>query len=165
VPVSREGFDDWLAAVAPRLHRTAFLLTGDWALAQDLVQDACAVTWSKWPSIKPAAAEAFTRTVMARAASARWRRRWRGELPHAVLPEQAGSDPWAHVDRRESLRVALLALPPRQRAVLVLRFYDDLSEADTAAALGCALGTVKSAAARGLAALRASGLTADLEVL
>lgn len=163
--LTRDGFDDWLPAVAPRLHRTAFLLTGDWALAQDLVQDACAVTWSKWSSISAPAAEAYTRTVMARAAAARWRRRWRGEVPHARPPEHAATDPWEHVDRRESLRTALLELPPRQRAVLVMRFYDDLSEADTAAALGCALGTVKSATSRGLAALRACGIAADLEIL
>jgi RNA polymerase sigma-70 factor (sigma-E family) len=162
--VIRDGFDEWVSAVAPRLHRTAFLLTGDWGLGQDLVQDACAVTWSKWSSIAPAAAEAYARTVMARRASARWRRRWRGELPHAAPPEPPATDPWEQVDRRESLRTALLMLPPRQRAVLVLRFYDDLSEADTAAALGCAVGTVKSAAARGLAALRDSALMADLEV-
>lgn len=161
----REGFDDWLSAVAPRLQRTAFLLTGDWGLAQDLVQDACAVTWSKWSSISPQAAEAYTRTVMARGAAARWRRRWRVEMPHAEPPEHPGSDLWEHVDRRESLRAALLGLPPRQRAVLVLRFYDDLSEADTAAALGCALGTVKSAAARGPIALRATGIATDLEML
>lgn len=154
--MSREGFDDWVQNVAPRLHRAAFLLTGDWATAQDLVQHACAATWPRFEDLDHP--EAFARTVMARSAASWWRRRWRGEIPHGQLPEPAPDDPWPDVDRAAAVQRALLALPPRQRAVVVLRFLDDLSEAETAAALGWPVGTVKSTTARALSALRASGI-------
>ena len=159
--MDRAGFDEWVARAAPRLHRSAYLLTGDWALAQDLVQHACAACWPRFGALSDP--DAYARTVMVRTASAWWRRRWRGESPHAELPERPGADLWSEVDRRHVLAQALRGLPPRQRAVLVLRFYDDLSEADTAAALGWPVGTVKSTAARALQSLRAAGLD-DLEV-
>jgi RNA polymerase sigma-70 factor, ECF subfamily len=158
--VDRSGFDAWVSAAAPRLHRTAYLLVGDWASAQDLVQQACASTWSRWSSVE--APDAYARGVMARTASSWWRRRWHGETPTAELPD-GGSDPWDEVDRREVVGRALRALPPKQRAVVVLRFFDDLSEADTAAALGVPVGTVKSTTSRALAALR-TGELADPEV-
>ena len=159
--MDRDGFDEWVALTAPRLHRTAFLLTGDWALAQDLVQHACAATWPRFASLQHP--EAYARTVVARTASSWWRRRWRGEVPHDELPEQSAPDGWADVDRRTVLAAALRALPARQRAVLVLRFYDDLSEEAVAQALGWPVGTVKSTTSRALAALRTAGLD-DLEV-
>lgn len=159
--MERQGFDEWVSTAAPRLHRTAFLLTGDWALGQDLVQHACAATWPRFPALD--APEAYARTVMVRTATSWWRRRWRGEVPHRDVPEPAAGDPWADVDRRHVLAAALRVLPPRQRVVLVLRFYDDLSEADTATVLGWPVGTVKSTTARALASLRGVGLD-DLEV-
>lgn len=152
----REGFDEWVQTAAPRLHRAAYLLTGDWGTAQDLVQHACTVTWRRFDMLDDP--EGFARTVMARTASSWWRRKWHGEVPHGDLPEPAPDDPWSNVDRASAVRRALLALPPRQRAVVVLRFLDDLSEADAAAALGWPVGTVKSTTARALAALRAAGL-------
>jgi RNA polymerase sigma-70 factor (sigma-E family) len=161
VRVERDEFDEWVSAAAPRLHRTAFLLTGDWALAQDLVQHACAATWPRFASLEEP--EGYARTVMARTASSWWRRRWRGEVPHDQLPEQAATDAWPDVDRRHVLACALRALPAKQRAVLVLRFYDELSEGDTARALGWPLGNVKSTTSRALASLRSAGLD-DLEV-
>lgn len=154
-----EGFDEWVAATAPRLHRTAFLLVGDWALAQDLVQHACASTWSRWSSVE--SPEAYARSVMARTASAWWRRKWRGEVPTSSLPEPF-DDPWNDVDSRDAVGRALRSLPPKQRAVVVLRFFDDLSEADTATALGWPVGTVKSTTSRALAALRATDLSEEL---
>ncbi|MDP3711141.1 MAG: SigE family RNA polymerase sigma factor [Mycobacteriales bacterium] len=153
-----EGFDEWVAATAPRLHRTAYLLVGDWALAQDLVQHACASTWSRWSSVE--SPEAYARSVMARTASAWWRRTWRGEVPTDVLPESV-DDPWSDVDSRDAVARALRSLPSKQRAVVVLRFFDDLSEADTAAALGWPVGTVKSTTSRALAALRATDLSEE----
>ncbi len=159
--MDRDGFDEWVTAAAPRLHGSAFLLTGDWALAQDLVQHACAATWPRFASLREP--EAYARTVLVRTASSWWRRRWRGEVPYAQLPERPAGDLWGDVDRRQVVAAHLAALPARQRAVLVLRFYDDLPEADTAAALGWPIGTVKSTTARALAALRAAGLD-DLEV-
>lgn len=154
--MKREGFDGWVAAAAPRLHRAAFVLTGDWAVAEDLVQHACAATWPQFDRLDQP--EAFARAVMARTAASWWRRKWRGEVPHGELPEPAPQDPWDQVDRANAIRRALLALPARQRAVVVLRYLDDLSEADAAAALGWKVGTVKSTTARALAALRVAGL-------
>lgn len=151
------GFDDWVRSAAPRLHRAAYVLTGDWALAQDLVQHACAAAWPRFGSLD--SPDAFALKVMARTVSSWWRRKWRGEVSHAELPEQAGTDPWDAVASGAAVQTALLRLPPRQRAVLVLRFLADLSEADTAAALGWPHGTVKSTTARALSALRAQGLT------
>lgn len=159
--MERSGFDEWVARCAPRLHKTAYLLTGDWGLAQDLVQHACAACWPRFGSLTDP--DAYARTVMVRTATSWWRRRWRGEVPHDELPERVERDLWADVDRRQVVATALRALPSRQRAVLVLRFYDDLSEEATAAALSWPLGTVKSTTARALQALRATGLE-DLEV-
>lgn len=137
------------------LARTAFLLTGDWGKAEDLVQSALATTWTRWRSLRaPEAAEAYARRCMVRTATAWWGRRWRGEVPTAVLPDRPGESPYDAVDVADSVTRALAALTPRQRAVLVLRYFDDLSEADTAAALGCAVGTVKSTHSAALARLR-----------
>lgn len=152
-----DEFERWVASSAPALHRSAFLLTGDWATAQDLVQHACVETWAKWSSVETP--DAFARVVMARAASKWWRRRWRSDTTLDVVAEPGTvSDPFGDVDRQDALVRALQALPARSRAVLVLRFFDDLSEADTAAALGWPVGTVKSTTSRALAALRAAGL-------
>lgn len=83
-PVRRVGFDAWVQAAGPRLHRAAFLLTGD---SQDLAQHACAATWPRFDSLDEPVA--FARTVMARTASSWWRRKWRGEVPHGDIPEPA----------------------------------------------------------------------------
>ncbi len=138
------------------LARTAYLLAGDWGRGEDLLQSALATTWTHWGSLRePAAAEAYVRRCMARLATAWWRRRWRGEVPTGELPEAAGPSPYDAVDTAATVVEALNALPARQRAALVLRYFDDLSEAETAAVLGCSVGTVKSATARGLQRLRA----------
>ncbi len=101
---------------------------------------------------------------MATTATRWWRRRWTGERPTAELPEHAGPHEYEPVDDRDRLRRALAELPARQRAMVVLRFYEDLSEAETAEALGVSVGTVKSTTSRALARLRASGL-AEVEEL
>ena len=137
------------------LQRTAYLLTGDWAAAEDLLQNALLSTWSRWGSLRePAAAEAYVRRTMARSSVRRWRRKWTGERPTEVLPEVLGHDPFQQADDRAALAQALGTLPARWRAVLVLRFYDDLTEAATAEALSCPVGTVKSTTARALERLR-----------
>lgn len=159
--MERKEFDGWAQVAGPRLHRVGYLLTGDWGAAEDLVQHALVATWRRFDRLD--APEAFARTVMARGAASRWRRKWHGEIPHGELPEPHAADPWSGVDTAHELRAALLALPARQRAVVVLRFLDDMSEAETAAALGWPAGTVKSTCARALAALRAAG-TDNLEV-
>ena len=138
------------------LVRTARLLTGNWQTAEDLVQAALLRTWQRWDRLNdPAAAEAYTRQVMVRLSATWWRRRWHGEIPAETMPEVGDPDDLSHaVGVRTDLAAALAKLPARQRATVVLRFYNDLSEQQTAEILGCSVGTVKSNAARGLARLR-----------
>jgi RNA polymerase sigma-70 factor (sigma-E family) len=153
VEVSVDGpqFDEWLGSAGPRLHRAAFLLTTDWALAEDLVQVTCAIVWEKRRRVE--SLDAYARRVMVRTFTSWRRRRWTGEIPAEQLRETA-VDSWREVDQRVSLKASLAELNPRQRAVLFLRFYEDMTEADTADILGWPLGTVKSTTARALADLR-----------
>jgi len=149
----RAEFDVFVIQRGPALLRTAYLLSGDWGAAEDLLQTALAKSWFAWPRVE-GPPEPYVRKVMATTYATWWRRRWRAERPTALLPEQSGPDHAAAVDARDELWRALTALPRRQRAVLVLRYFEDLSEAETAAALGISVGTVKSQSSRALAALR-----------
>ncbi len=146
-----EAFTAFAAARYRALVRTACLLVGDRGHAEDLVQTALVRTYAAWGRLEdPANAEAYARKTLVRAAG-RWRaRRWRGEVPTEEVPDSTAPE---MADLRE-LHSALRRLPAAQRAVLVLRYYDDLTEAQTAAALGISVGTVKSRASRALAALR-----------
>lgn len=141
------------AARAAGTRRTAYLLCGNWQQAEDLTQTAFAKLYAAWPRLRdPAAAEAYLRQILARACVDESRRPWRRERATADLPETAApADP---ADDRLALRAALARVPPRQRACLVLRYFADCSVQETAAALGCSEGTVKSNTARGLDALR-----------
>jgi DNA-directed RNA polymerase specialized sigma24 family protein len=104
----RAAFEALVEARSTSLLRTAYLLTGDWGVAEDLLQTALAKTWFHWSSIRDhGAAEAYVRTVMSRTSATWWRRRWHGERPTEVLPEVAGNDPYSDADRREVLRQAL----------------------------------------------------------
>jgi RNA polymerase sigma-70 factor (sigma-E family) len=148
----RGGFDEFVATRSQVLLRTAYLLTGDHGQAEDLLQTALAKSWFAWGRID-GAPEPYVRRVLATTYATWWRRRWRGERPTGELPDRpapAGSA----VEDRDALWRALDQLPRRQRAVVVLRYYEDLSEAETAAALGISPGTVKSQASKALAALR-----------
>lgn len=156
-----EGFSAFVLARSPALLRTARLITGDAALAQDLVQTALAKAWPRWSRIN--APEAYVRTAMVRTFLTWRRRRWHGEKPSDALPEPA-TDEWDAVDTAMAVRAALVALAPRQRAVIVLPYLDDLTETQTAEALGCSVGTVKSQASKGLARLRAAGLLTEEDV-
>jgi RNA polymerase sigma-70 factor (sigma-E family) len=150
------GFDAYVRRHAPRLCRTAFLLTGDHHLAEDLVQAALAKTALRWDRVVAKGDPApYVRMVIVRTAIAWRRRRWHGEVPTSPLPETSTSEARMAVDRHEQLRRALLQVPARQRAAVVLRFYEDLSVADAALAMRCSVGTVKSQTAKGLARLRA----------
>lgn len=151
-------FDEFVASRSRALLRSAYLLTGDWGQAQDLVQTALIATWRRWDGLqRPDAPFAYVSKVMTTTFLSWRRRRWHGEHPTALLPERAAATDLAESAAvRDDVRQALLALPPRQRAVVVLRFLLDLSEAQTAAALGCAPGTVKSQTAKALATLRTS---------
>jgi RNA polymerase sigma-70 factor (sigma-E family) len=154
-PADELEFRDFVAARGAALHRTAYLLVGDWTLAEDLVQTALVKTYLAWRRLGGIdAVEPYTRKVLVNTATSAWRRRWRGERPTATLPEPPvpdGTDEWVERDR---VWRAVRALPPRQRAVLVLRYYEDLTEAETARLLDISVGTVKSQAARAMAVLR-----------
>lgn len=146
-------FDAFVVARGPALWRTAYLLTGDRQLAEDLVQLALDKTWKRFERVD--SYEAYVRRTMLHAQHRAWRRRWRGEVSTADLPDTAA--PAAAVPDPD-LMAALARLPERQRAVVVLRYFDGLTEAETATALGLAVGTVKAHHSRALAALRASPL-------
>ncbi|QIG43270.1 SigE family RNA polymerase sigma factor [Nocardioides anomalus] len=150
---SDEDFTQFVHAAWPGLYRTAYLLVGDAALAEDLVQTALAKTYAAWSSVRDVqAAPGFARTTMVNTAASWFRRRsWRNELPTSVLPEGRVESDHA---LRPTVLDALAQLPPRQRAVVVLRYYDDHSVAETARALSVTEGTVKSQTAKALDTLR-----------
>lgn len=150
------AFAEFVAARSAALHRTAYLLVGDRGLAQDLLQEALTKTYVAWPRLRdPGRAEAYTRKALTTTAITWYRRRSWGERPVDAVPELAGDGLADDVATRTLLWQALQALPPRQRAAIVLRYYEDLTEPQTAAVLGCAVGTVKSQVSDGLRTLRA----------
>ena len=151
MPAGREDFEAFVAARYAALLRTAYLLTGDHHDAEDLLQQALVRAIGAWRRID-GDPEPYVRTILVRQNISRWRRRrWR-ELTTDAPPEHPVSDHGA--DDRLALRRALGVLAPRQRAVIVLRYYEDLTEAQTAEALGIAVGTVKSQARDALRRLR-----------
>jgi RNA polymerase sigma-70 factor (sigma-E family) len=154
--VSELDFADFVAHRSPALLRTAYLLCGgDRGAAEDLLQDVLERCYPRWKRIRERP-ESYVRTALANAAANRWRRRSRRvrELPLENASPPTGPSHEQHVVEQDLVVKALAQLPPRMRAVLVLRFFEDMSEADTADALGCGPGTVKSQTSRGLARLR-----------
>ena len=137
------------------LLRVAYTLAGNQHGAEDLLQNALAKAYARWPRIR-GDAEPYVRRILYHDQVSGWRRRSRRqEVPVAVLPERAADrDSGQETDLRLLLRDALLMLPPRQRAVLTLRYLEDLSVDQTAAVLGCRSGTVASQASKALAKLR-----------
>ncbi|MGW7482784.1 SigE family RNA polymerase sigma factor [Nonomuraea muscovyensis] len=148
----RAIYQDFVLARSDLLLRTAYLLTRDWALAEDLLQESLAKAWFAWPGIDEP--EAYVRRVLVTTYTSWWRRRWRRELPSADLPDAPTGDDVAGVGEREALWLAVGRLPAKQRAVVVLRFYEDLAVAEVARLMGCNPGTVKSQTAKALAKLR-----------
>jgi RNA polymerase sigma-70 factor (sigma-E family) len=156
-----DEFAEFVAARYAALVRTGLLLTGDRGNAEDLAQSALIRTYLAWGRLrKPANAEAYARRTLVRLALRARQRKWTGEIAAgrsaaglSAAPAGPGDD-----DLAVDVRRALAALPAGQRAVLVLRYFDDQSEAQTARLLGISPGTVKSRAARGLAQLRRTGL-------
>ena len=145
------SFEEYVAARRGALLRTAYLMCGSAADAEDLVQLALVKAWPHWKRLADRP-EPYVRRVLAREVAGRWRRRrWR-EVTTDEPPERAA--PERDRPEREAVRAALLSLAPRQRAVIVLRYFDDLTERETAAALGIAVGTVKSQHRDALARLR-----------
>lgn len=156
-----EEFRSYVASRSAALLRTAFLLTGDRGDAEDLLQEALARLAGAWHRVeRQGAVDAYVRRTMVNLRTSRWRRRRVATVltDTTALPAVVGvarvADPAAAVVERDALWTALLGLPPRMRAVLVLRFYEDLSEADAAGVLQCSVGTVKSQTSRALARLR-----------
>ena len=152
------SFDAFVAARTGALLRSAFLLTGDQHLAEDLVQSALVKASMRWSRLVSGGdPEPYVRTVLYREHVSWWRRRKVVEVLTADLPEPrrtASPDLADAIALTETLRVALQELPPRQRAVIVLRHFDDRSESEAARLLGCSVGTVRSQNARGLSHLR-----------
>jgi RNA polymerase sigma-70 factor (sigma-E family) len=137
-----ESFSAWAAHAQRRLLRTAVLLTGDHQRAEDLVQEALVKVALRWRRLQDGRPEAYARQILVRDNISWWRKHRREVLVEP--PERAGIDASAAADRRLMLDRALATLTPKQRAVVVLRYYDDLTEQATAEALGVAVGTVKS---------------------
>ncbi len=152
----REEFAAYFAARRDQVRRTAYLLCGDWHWADDLTQITFVRLHRAWERIRePAALDAFTRTCLIRAYLSEARRIWRRRERLAAVPPDPGIDDHAdRVDARLGIMAAMKALPPRQRATLVCRYYQGLGVAETAEVLSCSTGTVKSQTARGLATLR-----------
>jgi RNA polymerase sigma-70 factor (sigma-E family) len=167
-----QDFHDFVVGQWHALLRTAYLLTGDRGEAEDLVQSALVRVHRNWQRIERRDAPAvYARRVLVNLNASIWRRRRLREQPTEQLPELPDADATEAHALRDELRRACLRLPPRQRAVLVLRYFEDLTEADTAATLGISVGAVKSQTSRGLDRLRVilagdraldAALTADL---
>jgi RNA polymerase sigma-70 factor (sigma-E family) len=158
-----EEFSGYVRGRYGHLVRVAFLLCGDAAQAEDVVQSALAKTYRAWPRIRDKGAlDAYVRRAIVNESTSWWRRAAHRERPFADVPDRA--DETGAADRaadRSELLPALRSLPPGQRAVMVLRYLEDLSEEQTASALGVSTGTVKSQHARGLAAMRRALLPAQ----
>lgn len=159
-----DEFGRFVAARGRALCRTAYLLTGDWQVGEDLVQEALVKTYLRRSRLRSQIAlEPYTRKVLMSVFLSWRRRRWHCELPYANVPDQAADDEFDNLLDRHGLWSALSDLPAQQRAVLVLRYFEDLTEADIAAVLGCTPGTVKSHASRGLERLRGTAVLAEEE--
>ncbi len=143
-------FDDFVAARSRALLRTAYLLTHDHALAEDLLQTALTKAWFAWRRID-GDPEPYVRRILVNTYASWWRRKWNGEHPTEELPEPATAEPGSEPT---DLWRAMERLPRRQRAVVVLRYVEDLTEVQTADVLGCSVGTVKSQCSKALAKLR-----------
>jgi RNA polymerase sigma-70 factor (sigma-E family) len=152
----RDGPPDFEAYAAARmgyLRKTAYLLCGDWYRAEDLVQDALGRLFVHWRRASRAGdVDAYVRRTLVNAYLADRRRPWRRDVPTEYVPDRATNEP--ETSDRAQLLAALNSLGRSQRAIVILRYWDDLSVEQTAHALGCSTGNVKSQAARGLARLR-----------
>jgi RNA polymerase sigma-70 factor (sigma-E family) len=153
---ARADFESWMLARQGRLLRTAYLLTGDVHAAEDLVQTSLAKLYLAWDRVSAAPSiDAYARKIMVNEHTSMWRRLWRHR---EVVTDTSTHDVPVTAEEYDGVGAALWdavrALPERQRAVVVLRYYEQLSEQETADALGVSVGTVKSQASRALGTLR-----------
>jgi RNA polymerase sigma-70 factor (sigma-E family) len=154
-----ESYREFVTAQWSPLGRLAYLLVGDTGHAEDLVQIVFTKVWFVWGRIRDQAPEAYARRVLTNTATSWWRRRWHSERPTSELPDRVAlPDLAADVAMTQSLAAALRSLPARQRTAVVLRFAEDLSEAQVAGVMNCSVGNVKSLTSRGLARLRECGV-------
>jgi RNA polymerase sigma-70 factor (sigma-E family) len=152
---AEESFRAYVAARLAGLSRVAFVLTGDWHAAEDLVQVTLVRVAQHWERVQAGGdPDPYVRQVLHRQHISQWRRRWRLVDLHAHVPERQAPDTTAWTARAIVVRQALALLTRKQRAVLVLRYYEDLTEVEAAAALGCSVSTVKSQTRDALARLR-----------
>jgi RNA polymerase sigma-70 factor (sigma-E family) len=151
---AERDFREFVEARSPTLMRVAFLLTGgDQHAAEDLLQTALVKAAARWRGVD--SPESYVRRVMYRQQISWWRLKWhRHETNVAAPPERAAEDATSAADLKMTVRQALARLTPRQRTVLVLRFFEDLPEAEVARLLDCSVGTVRSTTHRSLARLR-----------
>jgi RNA polymerase sigma-70 factor (sigma-E family) len=150
---SAEEFAEFATVTSPRLRRTAFLLCGDWHTAEDLAQTTLAKMFGSWSRIsRKDAADAYATRILVNTYLADRRRKHVGEVLTGTLPERPARP--QEPETRMVVLDALAALPPRARAVVVLRYWSDLSVEQVAAVLGCSAGNVKSQSARALDKLR-----------
>ena len=150
-----EEFAEFVGARWSSLYRLAYLLAASPTGAEDLLQTTLEKVYVNWARIKGVEhAEAYVRRMLANTFVSSRRRRWIGEQPHEKLPEPAGGSDELLILDRALIWPLVCALPARQRAVIVLRYYEDLTEAQIADVLGCATGTVKSQSSAAISALR-----------
>jgi RNA polymerase sigma-70 factor (sigma-E family) len=151
--IDEEGFRHFVAARIVSLRKLAYVTCGDWHTAEDAVANALVKLYPRWHRLdRP---DLYVQTMVVRAAIDEVRRPWRRERSAGdALPDQAGADPADTTDERLRVRAALMTVPRRQRAALILRYYLGLDVAEAAEVLGCQPGTVKSQTARGLTNLR-----------
>jgi RNA polymerase sigma-70 factor (sigma-E family) len=151
-----EEFSEYVAARRRALIRTAYVLTGDHHAAEDLVQTALARTYLAWNRIRDKQAlDAYVRRAIVNEHTSWWRRAWK-RLEHSTddLPNRPAAEPELDSVERRELRQLVDGLPPRQRVAVVLRYFDGLTEAETAEVMNCSVGTVKSRTSRALTRLR-----------
>jgi RNA polymerase sigma-70 factor (sigma-E family) len=150
-----ERFAEWAQTRSRALHRLAYLLCGDWHVAEDLVQEALARAALKWPRVEQLEnPDAYVRRILVNQLNTlRRRKSWRTSAV-AIAPEMAVPDGTVAHARNDELMTALRQLPTRQRAVITLRYFEDLPEHEVAGILGCSIGTVKSQSHKALQRLR-----------
>jgi RNA polymerase sigma-70 factor (sigma-E family) len=160
-----EFFDEFVAGSLPALLRFGHVLTGSPQEAEELVQEALVRSLRRWRRIRADDPLAYVRRVMVNTHITHWRR-WGSRIQLGNVPEPvAGDGGLSRSEERDALRRVLALLPPRQRAVLVLRYFEDLPDPAIAELLGCRPGTVRSLASRGLAALRPLMAAGDTEAI
>lgn len=155
-------FREYMVSRWGGLVRFAYGLTGDRGHAEDLAQTALAKAYASWPRVRRAEdPDAYVRRILINANHSRFRKHRVVENSGEAPTEPAVADGSEAFDQREALMAALMELPPKQRAVVVLRYWDGLTETQAAAVLGCSVGNVKSQASRALAKLRNSNQLQD----